>query len=261
MTSVSKTLVCIHQPNFFPWLGYFNKVALADLFIVMDNVQFPKTGSGTWMNRVRLLINGRPAWVTVPIHRAYHGLRTIRDVRISNHLPWRAKILRTAGQSYVRAPFFSMVYPLLEQLINNSTDRLVDFNFDALRHLFEKLGLNPEKIVLGTSLNVEGSGTDLLIAMVKAVGGTAYLCGGGAAGYQEDEKFAVAGVDLVYQRFRHPVYQQNSGRGFVPGLSIIDVLMNCGFDKTRGLVLDRSAQQIAMPEENARKRFAELSHE
>lgn len=239
---VGSTVVAIHQPNFLPWLGYFNKVALADLFIVMDNVQFPKTG-GTWMNRVRLLINGRPAWVTVPIHRAYHGLRTIRDVRINNHLPWRAKIIRTARQSYVRAPFFSMVYPLLEQLINNSTGRLVDFNFDALRHLFEKLGLNPEKTVLGTSLNVEGSGTDLLIAMVKAVGGTAYLCGGGAAGYQDDWKFAAAGVELVYQEFQHPVYQQVNTSRFVSGLSIIDALMNCGLEQTRRLVWSQTGER------------------
>ena len=235
-------IVAIHQPNFFPWLGYFNKIARSDLFIVLDNVQFPKTG-GTWMNRVRLLVDGKPKWVTMPLCRTYQGVRIIRDVEIDNQLPWRARLLNTLRQYYSRAPYYQTVFSFLETVINNATERLTDFNLKALRALSRPLGMDPGKWILGTSLSVEGSATELLITMVKAVGGNAYLCGGGADGYQEDRKFSSSGIGLVYQGFEHPVYSQQGKRDFVPGLSIIDALMHCGFEQTRDFVWGQTSKR------------------
>ena len=76
-------VVAIHQPNFFPWLGYFNKIARADVFILHDNVQFPKTG-GTWMNRVRILVNGGPSWLTMPVRRNHHGVQDRKSTRLNS---------------------------------------------------------------------------------------------------------------------------------------------------------------------------------
>jgi hypothetical protein len=232
---MSDKVVAIHQPNFFPWLGYFNKIARADLFLVMDNAQFPKKG-GTWSNRVQLVVNGRAAWATMPIVRSYHGRRRINEMRINNATPWRDKLLKTIQASYSRAPFFSEVFPFLAELVNNPTDTLTEYNLSAIISLAIALQLDPAKIILGSTLNVEGDATDLLIAMTRAVGGTAYLCGGGAAGYQEDERFAAAGIRLIYQDFQHPIYPQINTHEFIPGLSIIDVLMNCGLEKTRAML-------------------------
>ncbi|TAL10813.1 MAG: wbmP [Nitrospirae bacterium] len=228
-------LVAIHQPNFFPWLGYFNKIARSDVFIMLENVQFPKTG-GTWMNRVRIMDNGRPAWLTMPIVRSYHGVRSVRDMHINNGLPWRPRVLNAIQGAYGRAPHFKAVFEFLSDALANPTDNLAEFNLTVIRTLVEALGLSSAKLVSGSSLNVEGNSTDLLVAMVKAVGGTAYLCGGGAGGYQQDDKFTAADVRLRYQDFRHPVYQQINSGPFLPGLSIIDVLMNCGFEQARALV-------------------------
>lgn len=232
----SEKVVAIHQPNFFPWLGYFNKIARADLFLVMDNVQFPRTGKGTWVNRVKLIVNKQAAWVTMPVVRAHSGVRCISEMRISDATPWRAKLLKTIQMSYSRAPFFEVVFPFLAKLTNNTTDYLAEYNLSAIRSLAEALGLQTSKLILGSTLNVAGSATDLLISMVKAVEGTAYLCGGGAAGYQEDEKFAEAGIELIYQNFQHPVYSQSNTQEFIPGLSIIDALMNCGFEEVLSLM-------------------------
>jgi hypothetical protein len=232
---MSDKVVAVHQPNFFPWLGYFNKIARADLFLVMDNAQFPKKG-GTWSNRVRLAVNGRAAWATMPIVRAYHGRRRIGEMRINNATPWRDKLLKTIQASYSRAPFFFEVFPFLAEPVNNPTDSLTEYNLSAIISLAIALQLDPAKIILGSTLNVEGDATDLLIAMTRAVGGTAYLCGGGAAGYQEDERFAAAGIRLIYQDFQHPIYPQINTHEFIPGLSIIDVLMNCGLEKTRAML-------------------------
>lgn len=230
-----RKVVAIHQPNFFPWLGYFDKITQSDLFIIMDNVQFPKKG-GVWSNRVQLIVNGQAAWVTMPVVRAYHGTRRISEIQINNTPPWRAKLLKTIQMNYSRAPFFEAVFPWLSELVNNPTDQLVAYNLSAIRSLMKALKLDTSRLILGSSLEVRGKATNLLISMVRAVGGTAYLSGGGAAGYQEDEKFLAAGIELIYQNFQHPVYPQASTAEFVPGLSIVDALMHCGFEATRVLL-------------------------
>ena len=236
VSGVNRRIVAIHQPNFFPWLGYFNKLARSDVFIVLDNVQFPKTG-GTWMNRVKLLVSGEPDWVSMPVVRSYHGTRQIHEMKINDNTQWRKKLLKTIDLAYRHAPFHREVLPLLSNLIENRTDNLREFNLTTLRSVGAAIGLDPGKLILGSALDVKGESTDLLIALVRAVGGTAYLCGGGAGQYQEDDKFTAAGVELIYQNFEHPIYPQVGSQRFSAGLSVIDVVMNCGFEGVRQLVV------------------------
>lgn len=238
MRNPGDKVVAIHQPNFLPWLGFFDKIRRCDVFIAMDNAQFSKTG-GTWTNRVQMIVNGELAWLTMPIVRAYHGVLPIRDMKLREDSAWRAKLLRTIEQNYRRAPHFKDVFRLLEEAIRNPTPDLAEFNLGAIRALCEALGLDTPMII-GTSLQVEGRATDLLVRMVKAVGGTAYFAGGGAAGYQEDDKFQEAGVKVIYQEFQHPTYPQFNTSDFKAGLSVVDALMNCGFAGTAEL-LARSA--------------------
>lgn len=200
---------------------------------MMDNAQFSKTG-GTWTNRVQVIVNGEPAWLTMPIARAYHGLRTIREMKINENNEWRTKLLRTIEHNYRRAPYFEAVFPLVQVTLQNPTDELAEYNLAAIRKLGAAIEIRTPT-VLGSTLETEGRSTDLLISMVRAVGGTAYLAGGGASGYQEDDKFRQAGLDIIYQEFQHPTYPQFNTSTFKPGLSIVDALMNCGFEGVRGL--------------------------
>lgn len=229
-TSVDERVVAIHQPNFLPWLGYFDKLARSDVFVLLDSVQFPKK-SGTWMNRVQVLVSGQAAWVTIPVVRAYHGLRRVDEMEIDESRPWRRKLLATIEQSYRRAPHFDETMPLVTEIIMQDHLLLADYNEAGVRRLAEVIGLDPAKVVRASRLDVSGASTDLLIDITRKVGGDTYLAGGGAGGYQEDEKFARADVRLRYQAFVHPDYRQLSE---CPehGLSIIDALMNCGADET-----------------------------
>ena len=228
------TVVAVHQPNFLPWLGYFDKIARADVFVLLDSVQFPKKG-GTWTNRVRILVNGQPAWLTVPIDRAYHGTRTIREMRVADEDGrWREIALKTLRSAYGRAPFFEAVHAELEPLLRDSTDRLADYNERAIRRLCELLGLDTP-LARSSELAAQGHGTDLLVALVRSAGGDVYLAGGGAEGYQEDEKFAAAGIELRYQGFVGPSYPQGD-HGHVGGLSTVDALMHVGFEGARRLL-------------------------
>jgi hypothetical protein len=228
-------VVAIHQPNFFPWLGWFDKLARADVFVLLDGVQFPRTGKGTWVNRVKLLVGGKPQWVTAPIVRAAGSTQLISEVRVDDAQPWREKTLRTIEHNYRRAPAFDEVFPLVEEGLRADTDGLSELNERAARAVARAVGLDESKFVRSSELETQGQSTELLIELTRAAGGDVYLAGGGAGGYQEDEKFAAAGVELRCQAFEHPTYPQ-PGDDFVPGLSVIDALMNSGFAGTRELL-------------------------
>lgn len=227
-------IVAIHQPNFFPWLGYFDKIARADMFCLLDHVQFPKKG-GTYVNRVQVLVQGQAAYLTVPVERNYSGVLPINGMKIREQEPWREKLLRTLQANYARAPFFAETMTLIEPLVQNPTDQLAEYNEHALRGVCAALGLITP-LVRASTLSVSGQATELLISITQALGGDTYLCGGGAGGYQEDAQYAASGVRLQYQCFQHPCYAQRAGHAFVAGLSIIDPLMWLGRAGTQALL-------------------------
>lgn len=218
-------LCAIHQPNFFPWLGYFDKIARADVFVFLDDVQYPRSGSGGmggWTNRVWIDVQGRKHWIGAPVRRSALETR-IADIVVDDAQPWRAKLMRTLEASYRRAPGWAAHEGLLRPLVEASTDRLCDFNIGAIEAIAARLELKC-RFVRQSALAGEGAGTDLLISLTRAAGCDAYLAGGGAGGYQDDAAFATAGIGLVYQDFRPEPYGDPAR--FMPGLSVIDYLMH-----------------------------------
>ena len=227
--------VAIHQPNFFPWLGYFDKIARSDVFIFLDHVQFPKTG-GAWCNRVKMRCGGEARWVTAPVRRSFHGVAAINDIEWADEQPWRSKLLKTLKANYSRAPFFTEAMMLLERLVLLPESNLARYNITVVRAIAEQIGLQHGHCLTSSSLDGQGQASDLLIDLTRKVGGTCYMCGGGASGYQDDQEFEQAGIALVYQNFQHPVYPQAGAAEFVPGLSVVDALMNLGIRGVRSLI-------------------------
>ena len=220
-------IIAIHQPNFFPWLGYFDKMARSDVFVFLDHVQFPKTG-GVWSNRVKMLIAKEPRWVTAPIKRDFHGVASINKIEWDDGQPWRVKYLKTIAANYSRSPFYRETMEMLVPLVESPITNLSRFNIEAIKVLAKHVGVRHQHTVASSELQLQGTASDLLIEITQKVNGSAYMCGGGAAGYQQDEAFERAGIRLVYQGFEHPKYLQNGSTEFVAGLSIIDALMNIG---------------------------------
>ncbi len=233
-------VVAIHQPNFLPWLGYFDKIARSDVFIFLDDVQFPKTG-GVWSNRVKMIVAGEARWVTAPIRRTFHGVAKINEIEWADEQPWRIKLLNMLTYSYARAPHYPGTIAFLEKLILCNEVNLVRFNIAVIRAIADRIGLQHEHCVTSSSIIGEGKASELLINLTRKVGGGCYLCGGGADGYQEDEAFIEAGLELRYQSFAHPIYKQAGKHEFVPGLSIVDALMNIGFEGV-GQMVRRNAE-------------------
>lgn len=228
-------IVAAHQPNFLPWLGFFDKLVRADALVLLDDVQFPRTGAGVWTNRVRLLVDGEPHWATVPIVRSGRGVQRVCDVQIDDSQPWRQRLLRTIELNYARAPAFGDTFPLVRELVQTDEPLLAEYNVQNLERLATTLELGTSKLVRSSDLGPAGSGTELLIELTRSLGGTVYLSGDGASGYQDEALFAAAGVELRFQRYRHPTYPQLSTRA-VPGLSIVDAILSCGVERTRELL-------------------------
>lgn len=231
---MSKT-VAIHQPNFFPWMGYFNKLHRCDIFILLDDVQFVKKG-GTWTNRVKLLIGGQPQWITAPVDRGFHGVRKINEMRLLDTERWLKKTLKSIELSYKKHPFFEDTMEVVAPLLANTHENIAEYNSVALRAISERLGFDAAKMRLSSGMKKEGSSNELLASLTLAAGGDEYLCGGGADGYQDESVFRCLGVTLTHQRFVHPVYPQKGEQDFIPGLSIIDSVMNIGWEKTGDFV-------------------------
>ena len=206
----------------------------ADVFVLLDDVQFPKKG-GTWMNRARMLVGGEARWLTVPVDRAYSGTRPVCEMRIDESKPWRDHMLATIRSSYMRAPFVDEILPTVEEALAAPTDRIAELNEGAIRLLASRLAVDASKLVRQSELGVSGHGTELLINLCRAVGGDVYLSGDGSDGYLERDAFGTAELGLAFQEFAPPSYPQ-AVPGYVPGLSVVDALMSCGWAGTAELI-------------------------
>ncbi len=219
--------VCaIHQPNFFPWMGYFDKIRRSDVFIFLDAVDYPRSGSksmASWSNRVKIDADGSESWFRCQVKKAPLGTK-INQVVLSDDQSWRGQAIEKLKSSYGQNPGFAQAMPMLESLINYDAPSIADFNINAIMTISKALGL---KVQFCRQSEVEASeaSTELLIELCKKVGCDTYLCGGGAGGYQEDAKFTENGIQLVYQDYKPLPYGAEEYGDFMPGLSIIDYLM------------------------------------
>lgn len=224
-------ICAIHQPNFFPWLGYFDKIRRSDVFVFLDAVAYPKSGNsmGSWCNRVRIDVQGKPRWAACAVRRE-HGEQKISDVMIDDDRPWRHNLLRTLALNYRRSPNFERAMATLEPLVLHAEARLAEFNIYTVRKLSDILGVDA-KFCRQSELPARGRATDLLIAITRAVKCDAYLCGGGAEGYQQDTQFSHQGIRLLHENFQTDPYRVPDR--FIPGLSVIDYLMHAPAGRMR----------------------------
>lgn len=225
--------VTIHQPQFLPWLGYLDKIARADLFVVLDQVQFKKQ---EWQNRNRIRTAHEWQWITVPVLHRF-GQR-INEVWVNQQVDWRRQHLRALAIHYARAPYRDQVLSGLRQVYETAWDRLVDLNLTVIRWLMETFQIRTP-VRLASDLSLREHPTDRLIDICRLSGATCYLAGAGAEHYMDRPRFEASGLQLELQQFRHPVYGQ-CYEPFIPGMSALDLLMTEGPSGFRKLVIDES---------------------
>ena len=225
-----------HQPQYLPWLGFFDKLDRADLFVLLDTVQFRKN---EWQNRNRIRTATGWQWLTVPVRHRFP--MTLSEVRIATGVPWRRKHREALRIQYARAEHAAEVLPELERLLDEQTDRLADLNTRTVSLLARLLGVRTPT-VLASGIEGLPEGPDArLIALCHRFGASAYLAGSGGRNYMDHEAWRRAGIRVEEQAFRHPVYGQ-CHPGFEPNLSAVDLLMNRGPGSIR---LAREAREAA----------------
>ena len=232
---MSKTVV-IHQPDFVPYLGFFQRFLSADEFIVLDHVQFVTGTSRSWTHRDKIKTSAGEKWITLSVRKAPMGT-PINQIEISASVDWATANLNLLKQNYRNAPYFDELYPHILQLYHAPPPLMADFNLRSIELLMDMLDVRLPW-VRSSNLQPVGTNNELLIDLLGKVGATHYLSGTGARAYMQPEKFAQASIEVVWQQFAHPVYPQQFG-AFVPYLSTLDVLFNCGIAASRQILREQ----------------------
>ena len=219
-------VVAIHQPEHLPWLGFFNKMANADEFIVLDNVQYCKRN---FQNRNRILVNGVGTYISVPVELEKYREKTIADMEIYSDsvVPWKSKYLKMIEYNYKHHPFFGEYFPFFEDLVEKDITNLCQFNMEIIQFFAQQLQI-VTKIVMASSLAPQGRKSDLILDISKRAGANVYLSGSAGRNYMDLPKYYEDGVEVWFNDFEHPVYHQKGSDTFVSHLSVLDLLMNVG---------------------------------
>jgi hypothetical protein len=244
-------IVAAHQPNFLPWLGFFDKMRKADLFLLVDHVQFERQN---FQNRTMIKTGDGPRWATVPVRQNSRDERIV-DKLIDNsrqgRLRWGRKLLTTLKYAYQAAPHFSAYEPELTEIFESPWESLALLNIRLIEFCREALGIRTP-MRRSSELDIKGAKSDMVLDLCRQLKADAYLAGtGGSRGYLDAAAFAQEGVRILWQDFRHPRYAQAPAReAFVEKMSALDLLFNCGPASARVLQGEPSAAPAAPARED-----------
>ena len=222
-------IVSAHQSHFLPWLGYFDKIRRADLFVVVDHVQFER---GDFQNRNRIMTRTGVQWLTLPLRQHSRSeliLEKEIDDRLVGNVSWGEKITRTLHHAYGRAPFFDRYMPFLGETFAHPWTRMVDLNMHLLSFFLDQLEIATPVVKSSALRGVEGARSKMVLTMCKAAGASVYLSGsGGSREYLDVDMFEREGGEVRWQTFAHPRYPQFGQDDFAPRLAVLDLLFNAG---------------------------------
>jgi hypothetical protein len=215
------TAIAIHQPEYFPWLGFLHKARRADLLVLLDHVQFDRS---SLQHRARVAGPGPLLWLTIPfVHRFPQRLDevTVADPRFATR-HWK-----TLQACYGRAPGWAQVAPRLEQLFHQAPERLLDATLPSVTVLLEAFGVTTPT-VRASALAARGDKAELVLAICRELGATRYLSGRTGATYLDAERFRQAGIALEVVSYTPPPYPRRAPLEDARGLSALDAWFHLG---------------------------------
>ena len=225
--------VTIHQPNYLPWVGFFQKVSMADIFVILDTALFTKNG---FIHRNKIRTKNGWRWLTIPISNKFKGV-PIKDVLLPQDKKWRSQHWNLILGNYGKARYFKEYKEFFEGVYKNMPYKtLGELNEAIIRYLLKLFDIKPV-IVRSSNMDIseELHKTDLNLKIVKKVGGDVYISGIGGKKYLDVEKFTKNRVTVKFFEFEPFEYPQR-WPGFEPYMSVIDLLFNVGAEKSRELI-------------------------
>lgn len=213
--------IAVMQPYFFPYIGYFQLMNEADVFVILDDVTFINKG---WINRNHILLNGKRALFTIPLVNASQN-RLIRDIEISYEQDWTTKLLKKLTAAYSKAPNYEIIYDDLARLLSAKKKYIADLiyaGFDMVKKNFDR---QPEFMMASEAFgDVKLKGEERIIEICKRLHAKQYINPIGGEKLYSKEKFLNEGIQLSFLKTDDAVYRQY-GNEFIGSLSMIDVLM------------------------------------
>ncbi len=231
-------IISIHQPAYLPWLGYFHKIIISDVFIFLDTVQFEKN---SFTNRNKILTKNGPMWLTVPVGIKGHISKVLCDMQISDDERWKHKHIESIKLNYSKAPYFDNFFYEIEQYILYAGHSFCDFLYGMTEYFLKVLKIDT-RILRSSSLPVGGAKHELIKNLCSHMQGDVYISGVFGRDYLDVANFAKDGIKVVFQDYKHPVYQQLHDT-FQSGMGIVDLLMNIGEKKAKSVIMSDNIQK------------------
>ncbi len=216
-------IVAIHQPDYIPYPGYFYKLAKSDAFVFLDDCQFSNDNMHNWN-----VVKTPQGSVRLKIPVESHLGDNINVVRTKDELKWKEKHLDIIFHNYKKSPFYDEIMPEYSEIIKKEYANLSELNIAIVKYMCEKFGFAP-KFYKSSDMNIQTRREERVIDICAALGATEYLSGHGASVYQVPEHFSDRGIKLTYTDYEPIKYSQLWGE-FLPNMSIVDYVFNCGFD-------------------------------
>jgi hypothetical protein len=218
-------IIAIHQPNYLPYLGFFDKMKKADVFVIYDDAQFNKED---FQHRNKIRIYHGWKWLTVPVEKK---LIPINEIKIKNEImtkkiKWSDAHFENIRENYKHADHFIAYEKDLKEIFNGECDKLIDLNMKIINFLMEAFNIR-KKLVFSSEFGFTSKSSERLVEMVEALGGDIYLSGPMGRSYLDISMFEKKGIKVEFQDFTHPIYKQIY-EGFLPNMSVIDALFNLG---------------------------------
>lgn len=218
-------IVSIHQPDYIPWLGLYYKIAHSDVFVYLDDAQYSNEADHN-VNKIKTpqgVLN-----LKVPVEQHLGDL--ICEVRTKDELKWKEKHLKTLKMNYAKSPYFDDIYPDFSKILEEHQGTIAELNMKINEYICSAFGFTT-KILRSSDMNITSVREERVIDICLQVGATEYLSGNGARAYQTEEHFTKKGLKLTYLDYKPIEYAQLWPKvGFLPYMSVMDYLFNCGFD-------------------------------
>ena len=229
--------VAIHQPHYFPWIGYFDKMAKCDKFVILDEVQMEKNSQ---MQRNRVLCDGNIKYITISADIKGFLDKRYSEILIKNKEVWSQNQLNALKNYYRKSKYFDEVYVVIETFLKNNYLTLCEWTVNSIILIKNLLEIETQLVFQSTIDYDKGSKqSDLVLDICRKLNANIYISGRGASvRYLNQEMFDKYGISIEFQEFIHPVYPQINVPDFVPGLSIIDCLFNLGINLTKEIFWD-----------------------
>lgn len=225
----------IMQPYFLAYIGYYQLIKSVDKFVIYDNIEYTKKG---WFNRNRILMNGKDKLFTIPLKSDSDYLPVNERYVADSYIKQRHKIIQWIKSSYKKAPFYNENIQFIEGLFNQNNSNLFDFIHFSVTQVCNLLQIETD-ITKSSDLDIDHSlkSEDKVIAICNYLKADTYINAIGGKELYSKNRFMQNNIDLQFIRTRKIEYKQFS-HDFLPWLSIIDVLMFNGVEKTKQMLND-----------------------